>query len=53
MIKFGTSPNNLAEKVINELRKIEVIEKIESKKFSVALIWPRANLENNGITQLK
>ena len=27
--KFGTSPNNLAEKVINELRKIEVIEKIE------------------------
>ena len=27
--KLGTTPNNLAEKVINELRKMEVIEKIE------------------------
>ena len=27
--KLGTTPNNLAEKVINELRKIEAIEKIE------------------------
>ena len=27
--KLGTTPNSLAEKVINELRKMEVIEKIE------------------------